>query len=710
MATDTETSPVEDTTSPVENKTTPVEDITSPVEDITSPVEDTTSPVEDTTSPVEDTTSPVEDITSPVEDTTSPSDLEAMDIRIKQATNAILAAQREDGHWCYEYEADAMYPADYIFMVRFLGETPDIELEQKMGRYLRGIQLPDGGWPHFKKGPTSVNASVLAYLALKMIGDSPDAEHMVRARKAILAAGGAETANVFARIRLCWVGILPWEALPILPVEMILLPKWFVFHLSKVACWARTIIIPLSVLQAKRAHPRQPHGVRIDELFHTPPEKVGLLPQAPHQNTLWFSLFRSVNTVLHQIEPRLSPKLRQRAIDKAVEWVEEHVRPGEGLFAASFNSVNALLMFDALGYPATHPPRVALRNFIESLLFFREDEAYLQICASPTWDTALVAHTLLETRDLHAEKAALRGLEWLRRRQILDVAGDWAVKKPNLLPGGWPFQYGNKSYPDLDDTAMVLMAMHRADPVAFAEAIQRGRDWVVGMQTANGGWASFEVDNTDLWLKQVPFSDQGFLIDPPTADVTGRCLCMLGQSGELPETSEVSRRGLAFVLKEQEPDGKWWGQWGVNYTHGTWFGLSALNSMGVSHEDPRVKRAVEWLVSVQNEDGGWGEDPISYERECYVGAPSGPTQTAWALLGLMAGGAVHHPAVGRGVEWLLRTQCDHGVWEDDSSNECCAARLPFLIFHGYHQYFPLWALARYRNLKRDGVTRVAPGI
>ncbi|XP_072159031.1 probable squalene--hopene cyclase [Bemisia tabaci] len=257
---------------------------------------------------------------------------------------------------------------------------------------------------------------------------------------------------------------------------------------------------------------------------------------------------------------------------------------------------------------------------------------------------------------------------------------------------------------------MVLMAMHRADPAAFAEAIQRGRDWVVGMQTANGGWASFEVDNTELWLKQVPFSDQGFLIDPPTADVTGRCLCMLGQSGELPETSEVSRRGLAFVLKEQEPDGKWWGQWGVNYTHGTWFGLSALNSMGVSHEDPRVKRAVEWLVSVQNGDGGWGEDPISYERECYVGAPSGPTQTAWALLGLMAGGAVHHPAVGRGVEWLLRTQCDHGVWEDDSSNECCAARLPFLIFHGYHQYFPLWALARYRNLKRDGVTRVAPGI
>ncbi|XP_072159032.1 probable squalene--hopene cyclase [Bemisia tabaci] len=410
------------------------------------------------------------------------------------------------------------------------------------------------------------------------------------------------------------------------------------------------------------------------------------------------------------VQPYIPSGLRQRAIDKAVAWLEERIRPGEGLYGASFNSINALLLFAALGYPATHPTRVILRDFIESLVLVREKEAYLQVVRSPMWDTTIVAHALLETQEPHAKKAAMRGLEWLRPKQILDVRGDWTYTRPHLLPGGWPFQFGNSVYPDIDDTVVTVMAMHRADPEAFAEAIKRGRDWAIGMQSHNGGWGTYDADNDHHWLNQIPFADHGFLIDDQTADVTGRCISLLGQLGELPATSEAARRGMEFVLRKQEPDGKWWCQWGLNYTHGAWSALSGLNAIGMSHDDPRVKLAVEFLVSVQNEDGGWGEDGITYERGCYVTAPSAPTQTAWALLALMAGGAVRHPAVARGVEWLLRTQCDHGLWEEESYQGACAPSLPFLRYHGYCKYFPLWALARYRNLKRDGVTRVSLGL
>ncbi|CAH0776128.1 unnamed protein product [Bemisia tabaci] len=439
-------------------------------------------------------------------------------------------------------------------------------------------------------------------------------------------------------------------------------------------------------------------------------EKVALPPRGPHHSIVMHSFFSAMNTALLMVQPYIPSSFRQRAIDKAVAWLEERIRPGEGLYSASFNSINALLLFAALGYPADHPTRVILRDFIESLVLVREKEAYLQVVRSPMWDTTIVAHALLETQEPHAKKAAMRGLEWLRPKQILDVRGDWTYTRPHLLPGGWPFQFGNSVYPDIDDTVVTVMAMHRADPEAFAEAIKRGRDWAIGMQSHNGGWGTYDADNDHHWLNQIPFADHGFLIDDQTADVTGRCLSLLGQLGELPATSEAARRGMEFVLRKQEPDGKWWCQWGLNYTHGAWSALSGLNAIGMSHDDPRVKLAVEFLVSVQNEDGGWGEDGITYERGCYVTAPSAPTQTAWALLALMAGGAVRHPAVARGVEWLLRTQCDHGLWEEESYQGACAPSLPFLRYHGYCKYFPLWALARYRNLKRDGVTRVSLGL
>ncbi|HTH60608.1 MAG TPA: squalene--hopene cyclase [Paraburkholderia sp.] len=639
-----------------------------------------------------------------------------LDASIVRATDAILAAQKADGHWVYELEADATIPAEYVLLVHYLGETANLELERKIARYLRRIQLPDGGWPLFTDGAMDVSASVKAYFALKMIGEPEDAEHMVRARAAILAAGGAEASNVFTRILLALFGVVSWYAVPMMPVEIMLLPKWFPFHLSKVSYWARTVIVPLLVLGAKRPVARNPRGVRIDELFRCAPVSVGMSPRAPHQSKGWFSLFRAVDGVLRVIDPLFPGYLRQRAIDAAVAFVDERLNGEDGLGAIFPAMANSVMMYDVLGYPADHPHRAIARQSLDRLLVIHDDEAYCQPCVSPVWDTSLVAHALLETGDARAVDAARRGLDWLRPLQILDVRGDWISRRPDLRPGGWAFQYANPHYPDVDDTAVVALAMHRIDALdnveSYAEPIARAREWVVGMQSSDGGWGAFEPENTQYYLNNIPFSDHGALLDPPTADVSGRCLSMLAQIGELPAASEPARRAYDYLLKEQEADGSWYGRWGMNYIYGTWTALCALNAAGLPHGDPRMKRAVQWLVAIQNDDGGWGEDGTSYKLDYrgYEPAPSTASQTAWALLGLMAAGAVDHPAVARGIAWLRDTQREHGLWDEERFTATGFPRVFYLRYHGYRKFFPLWALARYRNLKRAGTTHVTVGM
>lgn len=644
--------------------------------------------------------------------------LASLDASVARATDAILAAQKPDGHWVYELEADATIPAEYVLLVHYLGETADVELERKIGRYLRRIQLADGGWPLFTDGAMDVSASVKAYFALKMIGDAEDAEHMVRARNAILAAGGAEAVNVFTRILLALYGVITWYAVPMMPVEITLLPRWFPFHLSKVSYWARTVIVPLLVLNAKRPRARNPRGVRIDELFRGAAVTTGLLPRAPHQNEGWFAFFRAVDSVLRTVDPLFPGYLRQRAIDAAVAFVDERLNGEDGLGAIFPAMANAVMMYDVLGYPADHPNRAIARRSIDKLLVIHEeeDEAYCQPCLSPVWDTSLVAHALLETGDAQARQAALHGLEWLRPLQVLDVRGDWISRRPDVRPGGWPFQYANAHYPDVDDTAVVVMAMHRAAGLTQSdidsEAIARAREWIVGMQSSDGGWGAFEPENTQYYLNNIPFSDHGALLDPPTADVSGRCLSMLAQLGEMPGTSEPSRRAYDYLLKEQESDGSWYGRWGMNYIYGTWTALCALNAAGLSHSDAHMTRAVQWLVSIQNDDGGWGEGGESYKLDYrgYERAPSTASQTAWAVLGLMAAGAVDHPAVARGIAYLQANQQEHGLWDETRFTATGFPRVFYLRYHGYRKFFPLWALARYRNLKRDGVARVAVGM
>ncbi|MDR5754583.1 MULTISPECIES: squalene--hopene cyclase [unclassified Caballeronia] len=639
----------------------------------------------------------------------------ALETAVAKATDALLAAQHADGYWLYELEADATIPAEYVLLVHYLGETANVALEAKIARYLRRIQREDGGWPLFADGAMDVSASVKAYFALKMIGDSPEAPHMQRARRAILAAGGAEQANVFTRILLALFGVVPWRAVPMMPVEIMLLPMWFPFHLSKVSYWARTVIVPLLVLNARRPVARNPRGVRIDELFDDAPVNTGLLHRAPHQKKGWFAFFRCVDTVLRAVDGLFPHDSRERAIQAAVNFVDERLNGEDGLGAIFPAMANSVMMYDALGYPADHPNRAIARRSLEKLLVVDaspDGEAYCQPCLSPVWDTSLAAHALLETGMPKARAAVSRGLEWLRPLQILDVRGDWISRRPNVRPGGWAFQFANPHYPDVDDTAVVAMAMQRADrengTALYDEAIARGREWVVGMQSSDGGWGAFEPENTQYYLNNIPFSDHGALLDPPTVDVSARCLSMLAELGETPSNSEPARRALDYILRGQERDGSWYGRWGLNYVYGTWSALCALNAAGLPPTDSRVRRAAEWLIGIQNADGGWGEDGDSYKLDYrgYEQAPSTASQTAWALLGLMAAGLVDHPAVARGVAYLQSTQREHGLWDETRFTATGFPRVFYLRYHGYRKFFPLWALARYRNLTREGLSRV----
>ena len=631
---------------------------------------------------------------------------EVLESRIKAASAALLSYQREDGHWCFEFEADATIPAEYILLVHYLGEEPDPAREAKIGTYLRRIQGQHGGWPLFHEGAFDMSASVKAYFALKMIGDDPNAPHMIRAREAILSRGGAEMSNVFTRILLALYGIVSWRAVPVMPVEIVLLPKWFPFHMTKVSYWARTVMIPLFVLGALKPLAKNKRNVGLDELFLSDPKTIGMRPKAEHQKWSWFLTFAAIDKILRVVEPLFPAFTRRRAIDKAVTFVKQRRNGEDGLGAIFPAMANSVMMFDALGVPADDPDRAVARYSIEKLLFETEDEIFCQPCVSPVWDTGLAAHSLLEVGGEVERECALKGIAWLKPRQVLDVKGDWAEQRPNLRPGGWAFQYANPYYPDLDDTAMVVMAMDRAAGLIergrseLGEAISRGREWVAGLQSKNGGWASFDADNTHLYLNNIPFSDHGALLDPPTVDVSARCVSMLAQLGEKLDQSPMLKRGVEYILNDQEEDGSWYGRWGMNYIYGTWSALCALNAAGIPHDHPSVRKAVSWLVSIQNEDGGWGEDGSSYKIDYkgYEKSPSTPSQTSWAILGLMAAGEVKNPAVERGVAYLIDTQDSAGTWREQRHNAPGFPRVFYLIYHGYAKYFPLWALARYRNL------------
>lgn len=651
----------------------------------------------------------------------------ALDAAVLRARDALLRRQREDGHWVFELEADATIPAEYIMLRRFFGQIDPVR-EAAIGQYLRRLQAQQapsaaGGWPLYHAGKIDISCSVKAYFALRLIGDPADAPHMIRAREAILAAGGAAKSNVFTRCTLALFGQVPWHAVPVMPPELILLPRWFPFHIGKISYWARTVLVPLTVVMARRPQPVAPIGVDIGELFATPPDEVREWPGGAHQQEPWSSLFKAVDKALQRAQ-RLFPRTHRIRAEAACEkFVTERLNGEDGLGAIYPAMANAIFMYHVMGVAESDPRMTTAWAAIEKLVCERADgETYVQPCLSPIWDTALVAHALLEAGGAEAEHAVGRGVEWLLTREITEVRGDWAWQRPHLKPGGWAFQYENAHYPDVDDTAVVVLAMDRhrratgTAPPGTDQAIERAVDWTIGMQSRGGGWGAFDADNTHHYLNHIPFADHGALLDPPTADVTGRCLAMLAQLGEA--SQKPAREAVAYLLAEQEADGAWYGRWGVNYVYGTWSALTALNAAGLPHEHAAMRRAVAWLEARQNPDGGWGEDGDTYPERGGT-APDGgsrrnsastSSQTAWALLALLAAGEADNPAVARGAAYLLRCQTEAGEWDEDDYSGTGFPRVFYLRYHGYRRIFPLWALARLRNLQMRNSRQVSFGL
>jgi len=618
----------------------------------------------------------------------------SLELSIDRAACALMGRQRADGHWVFELEADATIPAEYLLLQHYLDEIDD-KLQAEIAEFLRAEQAEHGGWPLFKGGDLDLSCSVKAYFALKAVGDAADAPHMVRAREAILAKGGAARANVFTRIQLALFGELPWHAVPVMPVEIMLLPRWFPFHVTKVSYWSRTVIAPLLVLMALKPKARNPRGITVHELFA--PGTKAKPPRA--SGSIWAVIFNLIDDALRAAEPFFPKRRRQRAIAAAVDFVSARLNGEDGLGGIYPAMANSVMMFDCLGVSKDDPRAAIARAALRKLLVRAPGRTYCQPCLSPVWDTGLAAHALLEAGGEPAQAAAQRGLAWLLRCQVTDSAGDWAAVRPGLRPGGWAFQYANPHYPDLDDTAMVALALDRADRAAYREPVARAAEWLAGMRSRNGGWASFDADNTYDYLNYIPFADHGALLDPPTVDVSARCVGLFAQLGGY---ESVLEGGIAYLRREQEADGSWFGRWGTNYIYGTWSALVALNATSLPKSDPMIRRAVAWLLTKQRADGGWGEDGRSY----WPGQPHGEarvstaSQTAWAVLALMAAGEVGHAAVRRGIAYLLATQQPHGLWDEAEFTAVGFPRVFYLRYHGYCAYFPLWALARYRNLSR----------
>ncbi len=585
--------------------------------------------------------------------------------------------------------------------------------KRKSPTYLRRRQSPrHHGWPLYHDGGFDISATIKAYYALKMIGDPVDAPHMARARVAILKAGGAEAGNVFTRIQLALFGAGPWEVVPTIPPELILAPRWFPVHLTKISYWARTVVVPLLVLCALKPRARNQNQVFVSELFSGNPAKLS--SQAGHVHKGWKLFFDGLDWVLKHGDGLWPRRLRKRAIRRCAEWVTERLNGEDGLGAIYPAMANSVMMFDALGCSPRHRLRAIARKSVENLLVTKDDEIYCQPCVSPVWDTALAAHAMLEVGGDEAVERAHRALDWLRPRQVLDLPGDWADQRPDVRPGGWAFQYNNDHYPDLDDTAVVAMAMDRAAGLrgdADAKAVIRAREWVEGLQSRDGGYAAFDADNDKLYLNNLPFADHGALLDPPTADVGARCVSMLAQLGE-PIDSPGMLAALAWLEREQEPEGSWFGRWGVNYIYGTWSVLCALGRAGIAADHPMISRAVAWLKRIQNADGGWGESCDSYalDRKGHEPCNSTASQTAWATLGLMAVGEADTPEVERGIRWLIDNQEGDGLWGQELYTGGGFPRVFYLRYHGYPCYFPVWALARYRNLRQSNAERPAWGM
>jgi squalene-hopene/tetraprenyl-beta-curcumene cyclase len=624
---------------------------------------------------------------------------ESLESSIERGANHLLSLQTEEGFWLGELEADTTLESDYIYYLFVLGKA-DPDRIAKLATYVRRRQLEDGGWSIYPGGPSELNATCKAYFALKLAGDSIDSPHMTRARASVHALGGLELTNSYTRFYLALVGAVGWELVPAIPPELMLLPNWFYINIYEFSSWTRAIVIPMMILSALRPNWQLPERAQVDELFKDPTRKRAAFDWSK-QLISWRNFFLALDRGLKFYERLPWKPLRQRALREAKSWVLEHMERSEGLGTIYPAMMNCIFSLVAMGYGPDDP--LTCRETREFARFEIEDEETirLQPCVSPVWDTAIAMVALEEAGVAPDDPALVQAADWILSKQILGP-GDWQVKNKDAEPGGWAFEFRNDFYPDVDDTAFVLMALQRVkfpDAKRMEAATRRGVQWLLSMQNRDGGWGAFDRDNDRRFLCNIPFADHNAMIDPSTADVTARVLECLGRFG-WPTDHPSIQKAVKFLLKDQCGDGSWFGRWGVNYVYGTSGVLRALETVSLTAQE-YCQRAVAWLKSVQQDDGSFGESLKTYSDVSSKGqGGSTPSQTAWGLIGLLAGSNTADPAITRAVSYLVGSQNEDGSW---SEHEFTGTGFPCVFYLKYHLYrnsFPVYALSRYHNQAR----------
>jgi len=617
---------------------------------------------------------------------------------VSRGVKWMLSAQSQEGYWWGELEADTTLESDYILYLHILGEL-DSPKTAKLAKYIRDRQQPDGGWSIFYGGPSELNATVKAWVALRMAGDSADSAHLKRARAKIHELGGLEQTNSYTRFYLAMVGAIGWDFVPAIPPELMLLPDWFPINLYEMSSWTRGIVIPLAIVYAHKPGWRLPEGVTVDELFVKPGTRPPSLAW-DKQIVSWKNIFLAVGAGVKFYERLSWLPFRKIALSRARNWMLERLERSEGLGTIYPAMMNSIFALHAQHGDTTDPLLAREINFLARYEIEDADTLRVQPCISPLWDTAIAMVSLEEAGLDPSHPSLLAASRWLVDNQILGP-GDWQVKNEKAEPGGWAFEFRNDFYPDVDDTAFVLMALGRVEdpePMKLRASIRRGLAWLVSMQNEDGGWGAFDHENNLEFLNNVPFADHNAMLDPSTADVTARALECLGQMG-WPATHPAVARGRAFVRHEQESDGSWFGRWGVNYVYGTSGVLRALETLGLGSTE-ECNRAADWLKSVQNTDGGFGESILSYyDKTLKAKGKSTASQTAWGVIGLMAVVGADDPAVERAIDWIVSRQNDDGSWDEPEFTGTGFPQVFYLKYHLYRNSFPLYALGRYENLR-----------
>jgi squalene-hopene/tetraprenyl-beta-curcumene cyclase len=619
-----------------------------------------------------------------------------LDAAVAVARDWLIARQSPEGFWQGELEGDTTLES-YLILIEAFFNRRETDKVRDLARVIRAEALPGGGWSQYQGGPPELSVSCLSYFALKVAGESAELSHMRVARATIRALGGVARANTYTRHHLAMFGQVSWDSVPAIPPEMLFLPRKAPFSVYDLSAWSRTIFVPLSIIWAEKPVIALPAACGVPELLDDARE---LGPVDPPPAADWKTVFHGIDKLL-KVGERVpgAGVLRRRAVKRAGAWMIERLAESDGLSAILPAMANSALALSLLGYSEKHPLLAEALGHLDGLLLRDEDGLRMQPCLSPVWDTVLAAHALLQGAVAPDDPAVARAVAWLLGKQT-QRPGDWAVRNP-APPGGWYFEGKNEFYPDVDDTCMALMVLAQAraggTPEARAEAMRRGLAWMMGMQNDDGGWASFDRGNDKHWLTAVPFADHNAMIDPSTADITARVLESLSHFPDFDVAHPAVTRALGFLRRDQTTEGCWYGRWGVNYLYGTWQVLRGLAAIGEDLQAPYVRRGVRWLLGRQNDDGGWGESIASYDHPAQKGIGiSTPSQTAWALMGLIAAGETASPAVKRGVLHLLDRQTPDGTWEQVPWTGTGFPKVFYLNYHYYRHYFPLMALSQYR--------------